>query len=82
MNCSFCASAGAVIARAPKMAPSAIPTCFPLIGFLQTYRTGPAGWRPPMENDLQLASTSVLIKVPPQPQDKLRGMSCFVICCH
>jgi hypothetical protein len=35
-----------------------------------------------MGNDLQLASTSVLVKVPPQSQDKLRGISCFVICCH
>jgi|HubBroStandDraft_6_1064221.scaffolds.fasta_scaffold1635979_1 hypothetical protein len=31
-----------------------------------------------MGNDLELASTSVLIKVPPQPQDKLRGISCLL----
>jgi len=32
--------------------------------------------------NLELASTSMLIKVPPRPQNKLRRVSCFVICRH
>src|SRR5262245_27950001 len=31
MNCSFCANAGAAVAKAPKSAASATPACFPVI---------------------------------------------------
>src|SRR5437016_2017498 len=48
MNCSFCASTGAAIARAPRSATSAIPACLavsvlPIIGVSPLTRRAVAG---------------------------------------